>query len=472
MNLLHKFYFPYRLLTKLKDPKVKMSNTNLISEKIQVRISLLYNSWFFILDQLIRITVLILYIQNYFPTWIFLVVQGLLIYALKYRYDKYLNKLKIKYNDNINSAYSNFDPEIYIEENIPDGLIAYQFLVGFIFSFWFFYYIQGTLYWYNYILNFIFSIFGCAMFLMSLAFSIKFQESKGILTAKAFNMKVFKENEELKTVLNDVSKEYPNIFVSDKLLEPNYQLELDPVDFNDTRIAKLESELKSIQHRSEAWMLESVFLGGLAFSGFLTVASANFLGKEPEVFNSFLTHLQNYFICCRNNQMSTWLSDISNNFFRNDLYIVIMLLCLLSSVFFLLVLTLRLRLNTLYLNMDHLIRILVIFNAKEEELFNLKLVDDSNDFQIQRLEKISKKINIALFDAENLLKELKPTAMMMNVYRNLAVFLFYLVLIVSGFYFMPIIAFLILSLAIFTQLFRLFETYSKIQLINNLLKRH
>lgn len=449
-----------------------MSNTNLISEKIQIRIELLYSPWLFIVDQLLRIIILVLYIQNYFSIWIFLLVQALLIYALNYRYDKYLSDLKIKYYDNINPDYSHLSPEISFQENIPDGLTAYQALVGFVFSFWFFYYTQGTLYWYNYIFNFIFSLFGCLLFLLTLIFSVRYQESKGILTAKASKVTLFKENNINRETRNDANKEYPNIFISDKLLEPNDQLELDPVDFNDTRIARLESELKNIQHRSEAWMLESVFLGGLAFSGFLTVASANFLGKEPEVFSKFLNHLEKYFISCRNNELTEWVSGISNNFFRNDLYILIMLLCLLSSVFFLLVLTLRLRLNTLYLNMDHLIRTLVIFNAKEEELFNLKSGQDSNDFQIQRLEKITRKINIALIDAENLLKELKPTLIMMNVYRNLAVFLFYMVLIVSGFYFMPIIAFLILSLAIFTQIFRLFETYSKIQLINNLLKRH
>lgn len=449
-----------------------MSNTNLISEEIQVRIKLLYNSWFFILDQLLRIILLILYFWNYFSIWIFFFLQILLLYGLKYRYDKYLIFLKTKYNDNINSEYSYLEPKIFIEENISGALAIYQGLVGFVCSFWFFYYIQDNLHWYNYVLNFLLSIVGCIMFLATLIFTVKYQESKGILTAKAYRITIFKENGYSRVTKKDISKDYPNIFISDKLLESNDELELDPIDLNDSRIAKLESELKNMQHRSEAWMLESVFLGGLAFSGFLTVASANFLGKEPEVFRGFLNHTEKYFINCRNSELSSWVSGITNNFFRNDLYILIMLLCLLSSVFFLLVLTLRLRLNTLYLNMDHLIRTLVIFNAKEEELFNFKLAEDSNDFQIRRLEKITRKINVALNDAENLLKELTPTATLMNVYRNIAVCLFYLVLIVSGFYFMPIIAFLILSLAILTQIFRLFETYSKNQLINNLLKRH
>jgi hypothetical protein len=149
-----------------------------------------------------------------------------------------------------------------------------------------------------------------------------------------------------------------------------------------------------------------------------------------------------------------------------------MLLCLLASVFFLLVLTLRLRLNSLSLNMDHLIRILTIFNAKEEELYNAQYEGSLNDASSNRLKNIGKKIDHTLADANKLLKELKPTVAVMSIYRNVAVFLFFLVLIVSGFYFMPMMATLIFALAVFTQLFRILETYSKIGKIRALLKKH
>lgn len=447
-------------------------NSNLISEKLQIHIRFLYNPSLFICDQILRIIVLFFYIQNYLQTWLFLLIQFFLVLILFLRYQNYLEKLSIKYSEDINQDYKDKNPKIIFEESIPDGLAVYQALAGFIFSFWFFYHITDNHTWYSYIFNFVYSIFGFAICFAPLLFSIKFKESKGILSANAILEKTFIQNNQEKKTQSEVNKQFPNILKSDKLLDPNGTLELDPIDFNDTRIASLESELKSIQHKSEAWMLESVFLGGLAFSGFLTVASANFLGREPEVFKKFISHFKKYLSACSQNDLISWVDEIPKYFFRNDLYIIIMLLCLLSSVFFLLVLILRHRLNALFLNMDHLIRILIIFNAKEEELFNLKIEDNSNDFQIQRLEKISKKINTALLDAENLLKELKPTAVIMNSYRNLAVFLFYLVLILSGFYFMPIIAFLILSLAIFTQIFRLFETYSKVELIRNLLNRH
>lgn len=447
-------------------------NSNLISEKLQVHIRFLYNPILFIFDQIIRIIFLLFYTQNYIQTWLFLLIQFSLVFILYFYNKKYLNNLTEKYNKDINEEYQNQNPELVFEESIPDGLAVYQALAGFIFSFWFFYHIDDTHTWYSYIFNFVYSLFGFVICFATLVFSLRFRESKGILTANAVLEKTFIQNNNRKKITIDVNKQFPNILKSDKLLEPNSALELDPVDFNDTRIAALESELKNIHHRSEAWMLESVFLGGLAFSGFLTVASANFLGREPEVFRKFILHFKNYISTCSQNELISWADEIPKYFFRSDLYIIIMLLCLLSSVFFLLVLTLRHRLNTLSLNMDHLIRILIIFNAKEEELFNLKTEEQSNDFQIQRLEKISRKIDVALVDSENLLKELKPIAVIMNSYRNIAVFLFYLVLIISGFYFMPIIAFLILSLAIFTQIFRLFETYSKTELIRNLTNRH
>lgn len=215
-----------------------------------------------------------------------------------------------------------------------------------------------------------------------------------------------------------------------------------------------------------------MFLGGLAFSGFLTVASANFLGSETETFKLFMSHIANYINSCTVDNISSIYINSANYFSRNDLYIVIMLLCLLSSVFFLLILTLRLRLNSLSLNLDHIMRILTIFNAKEEEIFNNYENLENQPNQVARFEKIQRKIDIALNDAEKLLIKIRPVFIMMNIYRTIAIFLFYLVLILSGFYFMPIIAVAISGLAIFTFLFRKIETYINIEEIKRRVKRH
>ncbi|MCV9930069.1 hypothetical protein OIU83_20580 [Flavobacterium sp. LS1R49] len=96
----------------------------------------------------------------------------------------------------------------------------------------------------------------------------------------------------------------------------------------------------------------------------------------------------------------------------------------------------------------------------------------NEDYQRIRMGKIQKKIDTALIDADNLLRELLPTSIMMNTYRMIAVLLFYMVLILSGFYFMPSIAVLIFFLFLFTQVFGYFQKYSKIERIRHLLKKH
>lgn len=450
-----------------------MKQTNLVSQQLQVQLKLKYTSWLFITDQILRITVLLFYLNNNFSTPIFIIVQLLQLGLLIFFYSRYQKKLEKKYSKYLNPKYSSENPKITINDEMPEGLLIYQAFFGFFFSFWFYYHIMSSHKWYIYILILILSILSMAICILPVFFSLRYRESLGIISATPQLEKKFKINNDdiISIGYEDVSKKYPDIFLSDELIGFGI-VELDPIDINDTRIAKLESEVKNINYRSEAWMLESVFLGGLAFSGFLTVASANFLGKEPEVFKNFISHLHIYYGQCIENNLMSWITEIQTHFSRNDLYILIMLLCLLSSVFFFLVLIIRLRLNTLSLNMDHLLRILNIFNSKEEELFNLKMESESNDFQIRRLEKIQKKIDTALIDAEKILKELKPTSTMMNTYRTIAVFLFYIVLIISGFYFMPIIAVLILSLFIFTQIFGMFEKHSKFERIKNLIKKH
>lgn len=443
-------------------------NNEIRTEKIKIQLQFKYTGWLFIIDQLIRFFLLIIYIKGYLNFTFFLVVQIFLIFILIFFNNKYLEKLKEKYSPFINKKYEKEVIELTFEENIPELLIAYQLLFGFIFSFWIIYHDYDDVHWYSYLFILFASIFGASLCMFPLFLSIRYKQSAGIFSAKTLKIK---ETFSKKNIVENVSKNYPDVFISDSLIGYG-SIEFDAVDANDIRIARIESETKNINYKSEAWMLESVFLGGLSFSGFLTVASANFIDRETIEFRKFLEHIYNYFNICGVDNIMSWFTELENQFFRNDFYILIMLLCLLSSVFFFLVLVLRFRLSSMALNMDHLIRILIIFNSKEEELFNLKLENDTELFQIHRLEKIQRKIDTALIDAEKLIKELQPTSIMMSVYRTIAIFLFYLVLIVSGFYFMPVISILIFFLFIFTQLFGFIEKYSKLDRIKHLLGKH
>lgn len=441
--------------------------------KVEINLKFHYSSKLFVVDQILRIGIFVGYLLNYCSLSLFILFQFLLFAVELYFYTKYQNKTSdefLKYTHP--EKYQDLEATVTTSEDISDVLAVYQGIFGFFFSFWFFYNVFSSHEWYIYILIFLLSLFGALSFLVSLIVTIRHKKKLGVLSYKILQTRyVILPNRKAESKVENVTSQYPKLFICEKLIGFG-EVELDEVDQNDIKIAKIESEVKNINHRSEAWMLESVFLGGLAFSGFLTVASANLIGKEPDIFKNFLNHVGIYYSNCINRETSSWVTEIETNFFRADLLIVIMLLCLLSSVFFLLVLTLRLRLSGLSLSMDHLIRLLIILNSKEEELFNLNFQSEGNDFQTRRLEKIQKKIETALKDSEQLLKELKPVARIMVAYRNIAVFLFYCVLVISGFYFMPIVAFLILAFAVATQLFRLFETYSKIDKIKNLLSKH
>jgi len=349
--------------------------------------------------------------------------------------------------------------------------MGYQVFLGYAFSFWFFYHIFDNHLWYHYIFIVLLAIFGSVFFVSALAITPVPRTSKGAQEVQIKIRKTVLENGNEKFVFEDATNRYPIFFTQGILFEPD-PIEFDTVDLNDTKIAKLESELKNINYKAEAWLLESVFLGGLAFSGFLTVASANFLGVETETFKLFISHILNYIQSCTIENISSLYVNSSDYFTRNDLYIITMLLCLLSSVFFLLILTLRLRLNSLSLNLDHIMRILIIFNAKEEEIYNNNEDLENRPNQVARFDKIQRKIEIALNDGEKLLTKIRPVFMMMNIYRTIALLLFYLVLILSGFYFMPVIAAAISGLAIFTFLFRKIETYINIEEIKRRVKRH
>lgn len=448
-----------------------MNDTNLISEKIATELSFKYTPILFITDQIIRFLILFFYLYNDFSVWYFLGLQFTLFIITGLFSDKIKKNITEKYKKYINTNYQKLDPEVEVASNIPNKLMGYQMFIGYGFSFWFFFHIFDNHLWYHYVFIVFLSIIGLIPWMLAIFTSEFYRTSRGSENYKIKMRKTILHDGIYKNVTEDVTSKYQNFFTTGIIKEPD-PIEFDTVDLNDTKIAKLESELQNVSYKAEAWLLESVFLGGLAFSGFLTVASANFLGKETETFQIFILHIGNYLASCSLDNISSIYINSVNFFTRNDLYIVIMLLCLLSSVFFLLILTLRLRLNSLSLNLNHVMRILTIFNAKEEEIYNNSENLENKPNQVARFEKIQRKIDIALIDAENLLIKIRPVFIMMNIYRTIALLLFYSVLILSGFYFIPVIAVAICGLAIFTFLFRKIETYVNIEEIKKRVRRH
>ena len=343
-------------------------------QQLYLKLEFKYRPWLYLIDLTIRIFIFYLYLERYLPLWLFSTLQVSLFVIDVFLNERHIEKLKKKYAPHINKKYLKERIQISVSETTPDILMTLQAICAFAFSYWFFFHIIYNHNWYMHILFFILACLGAIFFMGILSLTVRYKDSQGLMSYKVEKVINRKDENGVTTIDQiDLTKQYADILLLENLSDNNVEIiKLESVDYNDTKIAKLESELKNINYRVEAYMLESVFLGGLSFSGFLTVAAANFLGKETQAFRGFIDHFTNFLNACTSEQFTSWFSEIQRQFYRNDLYILIMLLCLMASVFFLLVLTLRLRLNSLSLNMDHLIRIMTIFNAKEEELYNLQ----------------------------------------------------------------------------------------------------
>lgn len=448
-----------------------MDETTLLREQKNIELHFKYSPILYLLDHALRFFLLWLYIKFDLSNWYFIISQLVLIGITGYVSDIFKEKIKSKYKNYINPIYSQEKFDISISENPPEKLLGFQLLFGFIFSFWFFYHWIGEPVWYEYILIIFAAFIGTVFFLIALLTSVSFRTKKLAIEVKVISNKTILQEEKEKIIRKNITSQFPSVLISGILIEPD-PIDFDAVDLNDTKIVKLESDLKNYTYKADAWLLESVFLGGLAFSGFLTVASANIVGEETKSFQHFLVHIYSCFSCWSNYGTSSWYLNLSNEFSRMDLYVLIMLLCLLSSVFFLLIITLRLRLNSLTLNLDHILRLLLVFNSKEEEIFNSFQNLENNPLQVARFDKIQNKIDTALNDAEKLLLKINPLFIMMNLYRTIALILFYFVLVLSGFYFVPQVAVAIFALAIGTIVFRKIETYISIEDIRARMKRH
>ncbi|UPT67182.1 MAG: hypothetical protein M0D57_00315 [Sphingobacteriales bacterium JAD_PAG50586_3] len=361
------------------------------NKKLTLSIKLNYKPYGFLIDVVLRLIGLISYFFcEYHIAW--LLGFNLLLLTL--------GAVLIKWNDSkITDYYKQFVNEEYLKNKLlvdfttplkATSYLIYSFL-GFIIIYYLIYSVSFELKWFEYFFIALCSLIGTLMFCaLPIEFDIRTKKRR-IVDYDVVYIETIKEKgkkDDVKYVY--VTKYFPDIIIDFKNQNDIENVQLDSVDYNDTQIAKLESELKNINNKIDAYLLESVLLGGLAFSGFLTVLSSNILNKENYIFDVFCNNAKAFFNQYNFANCLSHPSIIHNYFHRNDLFILIMLLCLLSSVFFLLVLTLRIRYMSLSLEMDHLMRVMVTFNAKEEELYNIKK-SVVNFEQQNRLDKITKK---------------------------------------------------------------------------------
>lgn len=246
------------------------------------------------------------------------------------------------------------------------------------------------------------------------------------------------------------------------------EIETQDIDKNDLEIVKLDSEIMNMFNRTEAYTLESIFIGALSFSGFLTIASSDKLQENLDAFNNLSINFLSLF----NNLLELKLEELFTNFNALssgwNLFALIAFQCLICSMFFILVLASRIKFSSLIENLKSLLKIAQLYNSKEEELHLLKQQNTSG--LDDRLGYLKSKIESSLSDTRKIMNKVRPLFMFMSIFRNFGIISFYLILITSGLFFsntifLSIIGILIIGFT-FKSILGILENRKIIEILN------
>lgn len=260
--------------------------------------------------------------------------------------------------------------------------------------------------------------------------------------------------------------------------KPDDFFEGNPIDINDRQILEIEGEIKNLMNRVEAYILESVMFGALAFSGFLTIIAADTDKIDYETMRVFGYHITSFisdFVVFEIKNIEQYKIFSTH---PDNLMIMVMFETLICAMSFILVIAARLRFSHLAEKIDMVISLARSYNNKEEEAFNMRLQSaqfaEVNDVQEkileQRLFYLTKKINHQVKQAEKLVFEVDPIVQYMGFFRNLGVVTFLIVIITSLFLFSKAVAGFFAGVAVLAYLFKQFDTWFREKRAERILK--
>jgi hypothetical protein len=203
------------------------------------------------------------------------------------------------------------------------------------------------------------------------------------------------------------------------------------VDINDAEIIRLETSISSILQQVDSYSLESTLFGALAFSAFISLLSFDSLFTDGV--NGITIFLHQIFD--KSIGQNTLSSLISSQLSHSSFIVIIAILTLMCSVFFLSVVVSRLRFYDFLRSVEQSIRLARAYNDKEEELYNLMFqINSENDRRIvsDRHQELNRKIASIISSASKLHEQLMPTVTYMSISRNLGILTFLLILIISA----------------------------------------
>lgn len=446
-----------------------LTRENLDSERAILQVNFSTLNWPALIDLLFKFSLFSFYFFFKGSPWIFypLLFAETVIFLIIFT--KRTNLYKKKIRENIAPLYIESIKNVEVNViNTPTIFIITPLIIGLVASFWEFNKLISPEHWYTYILIVFLAFLAAGIFSATGFWAILPKEYKPLsykIVRRVYG--IFENNKD-----EDITDQFPDAFMLPSDDTDEFDTEYQSYDVNDAQIANLESEAKAIASKVDAYMLESVLLGSLTFSGFLAIITSDVINKNSGMLTKGASTLLDAIVKLFSDYSQSF-TDKLNELRQNDtLFYLIMVLCLICSVFFILVLALRLRYSDLSLKLDYLIRIANIFNAKEEELVNFGALEMQNELGRRRLAFLSSKIRKATTDASELAKQIGPIITLMDIYRNTGIKIFYLILMACGLFFSPMISAIILLIAIFTWMFRILDTKLRFKKVTNLLRMH
>jgi hypothetical protein len=195
---------------------------------------------------------------------------------------------------------------------------------------------------------------------------------------------------------------------------------------NDYVIVVLESKIRAFNSRLEAYILESALFGALAFSGFLTIMAEDLISFEAfENFTETTISFISALLLFEFENLGELLTELTT---KTSTFVVVSILSLFSSMFFMVVIASRLRLSQILDKANRSLSLSMVYNEKENELASKLSVEEDK----LKLASINQRVTEQLRKSYEKYMEIDDISSFMLIFRAGGVISFFIVLITSA----------------------------------------
>jgi len=245
----------------------------------------------------------------------------------------------------------------------------------------------------------------------------------------------------------------------DSEFDPSTIVSQSQIDQNDARIVNGQVALSSVRQRVDAYILESVLFGALAFTAFVQIlTSGHPASVDIAAFFSTLSKIGNAAVVLHVKTIFVGIKDLDT---PASLLSAILLETLVCAMFFLSVIASRLRCSDFIERSNYFVQLAQAYNKKEEDLQHITIGwnQEKNVVLKQRSADLEATITDLMDRSTRLQQEIVPIVAYMRAFRSLGVATFLLILITSALLISPTLAVIFAMLSLCALLYSNIDTW-------------